>query len=323
MIKSLRSSDKIVRPFKTFKTWNYKNTDLSDVILLEQLYYTAIDGGMVGESTILNKSQINRQWGEYFAETEFTIESESIEGKSCLNIVTSGPDPVTIAKYKEIDPTNPLSYESGVGAAPEVQETKKGEFGLSVKHGKNTKGTFYPKGHRRYDSKKEPMNFDGTYQRVVYKTIKHLFYNDYFVKHYDYNMKRELNIKNPLMLFGVESAEYHDPTVLDDIDTGEEYSNRRIERRVIDDNIMVLEVSRKNFGEKIRPKSVQIADYSSEFELILALSSLRSFCGKLPRPLYYRQLLSVQSSDLNTPHQYLYHQVPLGRDILHSPPQTT
>ena len=58
----------------------------------------------------------------------------------------------------------------------------------------------------KYNSTKELTNWDGTYQRLVYNIIKHLFYNDYFVEHYDFNRNKKLNIKNPLMLFGVESA---------------------------------------------------------------------------------------------------------------------
>jgi hypothetical protein len=267
MIKPLRSSDKIVRPFKTFKTWTYKSTDLSDVILLEQIYYSPVSGGMVGAVEVLTQSQIESQWGEYFSHDELEVSTEVNQSKKYLNVYNRADDSL-IARYQEIDATNLLSYESGDGVSPETQEIQKGEFGIITKLGKNTKGTFYPTGHRYYDSKKEPINFDGTYHRVVYNTIKHLFYNDYFVKHYDYNSNHELNIKNPLMLFGVESAEYHDPTVLADIDTGEKYTDRRIERRVIGDNILVLEISRKNFGEKIRPKSVKITDYSSEFEVI-------------------------------------------------------
>ena len=268
MIKPLRSSDKIVRPFKTFKSWSYKNTDVSDVILLEHLYYSAVEGGMVGEPTIQTKTQIEQQWSEYFSEMEYDIREYSSSGIEYLEVLTTDIDPVVVAKYRGTEISNSLLYESGNGASPETHEIKFGEFDLVVKHGKKIDGVFYPVGHRRYDETKEPINYDGSYQRVVYNTIKHLFYNEYFVKHYDYNSNKELDIKNPHMLFGVESAEYHDPTVLEDIDTGESYTNRRIERRVIGDEIKVLEISRKHFGEKIRPTSVKIVDYSSEFEII-------------------------------------------------------
>lgn len=267
MIKPLRSSDKIVRPFKTFKSWSYKNTELSDVILLEHKYYEAIEGGMVGEGDYLTSDKIKTAWNTYFAEIPHDFEEYTESGLRILKVVTQ-EDGFTIATYQEVDSRNTLLYESGYGAAPEEHDIAFGEFDIKVKHGKKLDGSFYPVGHRKYDSAKEPINSDGSYHRVIYNTIKHLFYNDYFVEHYDYSANKELKVKNPLMLFGVESAEYHDPTILEDIDTGEEYSNRRIERRVIGDEIKVLEISRKHFGEKIRPGSVKITDYSSEFEVI-------------------------------------------------------
>ena len=73
---------------------------------------------------------------------------------------------------------------------------------------------------------KRTNKLDGSYQRLIYNNVKHLFYNDYFVEHFDHTNNKKLNIKNPLMLFGVESAEYHDPTVIEDIDQGDFYSGR-------------------------------------------------------------------------------------------------
>jgi hypothetical protein len=223
---------------------------------------------MVGEPPLQTKVQIEGQWSEYFSGIEYDINQYTDGGVGYIEILTGDVEPVIVAKYREGNISNSLLYESGNGASPETHETNFGEFDLVVKHGEKITGPFYPVGHRKYNKEREPMNYDGSYHRVVYNTIKHLFYNDYFVSHYDYNSNKELDIKNPHMLFGVESAEYHDPTVLDDIDTGESYTNRRIERRVIGDSIKVLEISRKHFGEKIRPNSVKIVDYSSEFEII-------------------------------------------------------
>lgn len=267
MIKPLRTSDKIVRPFKTFKTWEYNTTDESDVILLEHMYFTSTEGGLVGEPDYITKVQIKHQWSQYLSEIGIEFIERIELGVNYIDVVTKD-DNVTLAIYKEGSPDNHLLYENGYGASPEKSEPRNGEFEIKVKYGKKIDGAFYPRGHRKHNPDKEPMNNDGSYFRVVYNTIKHLFYNDYFVNHYDHNQKRELNVKNPLMLFGVESAEYHDPTVIEDIDTSEYYTNRRIERRVLTDDIKVLEISRRNFGEKIRPKSLKIRDYSSEFEVI-------------------------------------------------------
>ena len=57
-------------------------------------------------------------------------------------------------------------------------EQNKSDFNLTLKHGKHIKGTFFSQDSKYFDEKKEPLNYDGSYQRVVYNSIKHLFYNE-------------------------------------------------------------------------------------------------------------------------------------------------
>jgi hypothetical protein len=206
MIKSLKSSDKIVRPFKTFKTWKLQNKEHPDSILLEQ---------------------------QQLVDEDETVLLDSVD--CSLSI-----------------------------------ETQKFDSDLNFKYGKKIRGVFFPQGHKYHNSVEEPMNVDGTYYRTVYDSVKHLFYNDYNIQYEDNILDilgtSSRNIKNPLKLFGVESSEYADPSEVEDIDTGERYTGRPIERRVLGDVLTVVEVPRKMFGEKIKPNSVKMVDYSSEFE---------------------------------------------------------
>jgi hypothetical protein len=149
-------------------------------------------------------------------------------------------------------------------------ESQKVDSELTFKFGKKIEGMFFPKGHKYYNQEKEPINIDGTYYRTTYKSIKHLFYNDYNIQYEDNILEllgtHTKNIKNPLKLFGVESSEYADPSEVEDIDTGERYTGRPIERRVLGDTLTVLEIPNKFFGEKIKPTSFKMKDYSSLYE---------------------------------------------------------
>ena len=87
-----------------------------------------------------------------------------------------------------------------------VTEQNKNDFDLNVKKGKNISVHFFDIDSKYYDSEKEPINYDGSYQRVVYTSVKHLFYNNYGVgqtfdeSHGDFE---SVNIsKNPLYVFG-------------------------------------------------------------------------------------------------------------------------
>ena len=143
-------------------------------------------------------------------------------------------------------------------------EQNDSSFNVNIKKGKNIKGTFFDKNSKYFNQLKEPLNPDGSYQRVVYNSVKHLFYNEYglssdvsFNKYY----------KNPMYMFGSETGIY----------TTEDFSSKttqtlegsRGERRVVGDEITVLEIPTKVFGEKIKPNSIKITDHSSKYESIV------------------------------------------------------
>ena len=96
----------------------------------------------------------------------------------------------------------PLFINSDTKLSTEQNET---EFSLNIKQGKNIKGTFFSKDSEYFDETKEPLNYDGSYQRVVYNSMKHLFYNEYGLSG---NLKYDKYYKNPMNIFGGESGRY-------------------------------------------------------------------------------------------------------------------
>ena len=151
--------------------------------------------------------------------------------------------------------------------APEQQVT---ETPVSIKYGKHISGTFFPLDSKYYNSDEEPVNHDGSYQRVVYNSVKHLFYNNYNVGMVpDYTNsgipKLVFSDKNPLMVFGSETGKYSSKDYTSDV-LGSDVSDS--ERRVLGDDVVVLEVPSNIFGEKIKPTSFKITDYSSPYDRV-------------------------------------------------------
>ena len=173
-------------------------------------------------------------------------------------------------KYNTAGSNDTLILEQGVNIPIFSDVTNKlsteqidSDFKINLKQGKNISGTFFDKDSKHFDESKEPLNQDGTYQRVVYNSIKHLFYNEYGLAGTSEN---DTYYKNPMHMFGSESGKYTSLEYSSDTVSSESHS--REERRVIGDSITVLEIPSKIFGEKIKPGSFKIKDYSSRYESI-------------------------------------------------------
>lgn len=171
-------------------------------------------------------------------------------------------------KYSSLDTSNSLILEQGDNIPLFIDSTNQlateqnvSEFNLNIRYGKKISGTFFPEGSKYYDKLKEPINYDGTYHRVVYNSVKHLFYNDYNTTQ---SPSSNEIIRNPLNLFGGESGNYtsskYKSTLLDINDKGE--------YRILNDEVTLLEIPGEIFGEKIKPGSLRITDYSSPYESI-------------------------------------------------------
>ena len=160
----------------------------------------------------------------------------------------------------------PLFLDTDVKLATEQNDS---ELKINVKSGKNIQGTFFNKESKYFNPTKELINHDGSYQRVVYNSVKHLFYNTYGTS--DAQFSSELHPyksdydKNPMFVFGSETGIYNPNSIYSDT-TGELSS--RAERRTLGDSVSVVEIPSDIFGEKIKPTSFKINDYSSPYGVI-------------------------------------------------------
>ena len=140
-------------------------------------------------------------------------------------------------------------------------EQNNSEFKLNMRVGKKVTGTFFSKDSKHYNSKNEPLNYDGSYQRVVYNSVKHLFYNDYGTIG---DTENDHHYKNPMNIFGSETGIYSPQN----FNSNTLEVDKRSERRILKDEVTVLEIPAGVFGEKIKPGTLKIIDHSSEYESI-------------------------------------------------------
>ncbi len=140
-------------------------------------------------------------------------------------------------------------------------EQNDSEFDLNMRFGKKVQGTFFSKDSKYFDESNEPLNYDGSYQRVVYNSIKHLFYNEYGAVG---NEELDQYYKNPINIFGSETGIYSSLN----FNSKTLENDKRSERRILKDEVTVLEIPSNVFGEKVKPGTLKITDHSSEFDFI-------------------------------------------------------
>ena len=167
-------------------------------------------------------------------------------------------DSIVLEQGNEI----PIFLNSEVKLATEQNDS---DLKLSVKEGKNIQGTFFDSKSKYYNPEAEPINHDGSYQRVVYNSVKHLFYNTYGLGNLENNSYTSQYDKNPMFVFGSETGIYNPTNIYSDT-TGQ--SALSAERRVLGDKVSVVEIPSEIFGEKIKPSSFKINDYSSPYGVI-------------------------------------------------------
>ena len=123
-------------------------------------------------------------------------------------------------------------------------EQNDSEFKLNMRIGKKVTGTFFSKDSKHFNKDKEPLNYDGSYQRVVYNSVKHLFYNEYGTIG---DSELDQYYKNPLNIFGSETGIYSSLN----FNSKAIENDKRSERRVLKDEVTLLEIPAEVFGEKI------------------------------------------------------------------------
>jgi hypothetical protein len=109
---------------------------------------------------------------------------------------------------------------------------------VGINEGIKNYSIFYPSGSPEYDSTAEPINPSGLYKRNVFGLIDTMFYK---------------NKEDPFKLFGVEKY-------------GRDPVTGKIEVRNIHNRILAASVNHNSWGEKIRPNTVEITDYSNHCE---------------------------------------------------------
>lgn len=139
-------------------------------------------------------------------------------------------------------------------------EQSTSETGIKVRRGKQIKGTFFDKDSKYFNENIELLNHDGSYQRVIYDSVKHLFYNTYSVG-IDEKTSKDVQ-KNPLLLFGSETGIYNNKKISDEI-LG--YIDRS-EVRVLDDEVLIIEIPNCIYGEKIKPESIEISNLNLKYD---------------------------------------------------------
>jgi len=105
---------------------------------------------------------------------------------------------------------------------------------VKILEGISGSGTFFETIDKRYNSLKNPINWDNSYKRIIYSTYKHMFYE---------------YINQPDYLFGVERDN--------------DGPDGQFEVRNINDRITVLKLPQPLFGETIVPNTVKINDRSN------------------------------------------------------------
>ena len=157
-------------------------------------------------------------------------------------------------KYSSLESTNELILEQEVDGGTKIPlfsdinniislEQSESDPAVTIRFAKKTEGTFFPRGHPHFNEDEELLNKDGTYCRTIYKSISHLFYNNYGTP------EGENDIINPLMIFGSETGVYgSDVSHLDAINSRE---NLKQEIRKLGDSAWVLDFSKNKMGDKV------------------------------------------------------------------------
>lgn len=107
------------------------------------------------------------------------------------------------------------------------------ELKIKYQRGVNGSITYFPLNSLHYDPVLQPVNNDGTFMSVVYRTNQQLFYNTY---------------DNPTQIWGLENI------------------NLNSNNKLLTDAMDVFTLSRNQLGEKIVPNSILIQDNAGEID---------------------------------------------------------
>ena len=155
-------------------------------------------------------------------------------------------------EHRPLDDSSPIAHGA---LALQVQEGFTAQ--IKINDGLEISQSYYPEDYDgiKVVDFKEPFDWDGSSKRVTYARTKHMYYS---------------NLDNPLYQFGIENSSLiqgEDPFGKDRVQ-GQRFKTP--ERRVIHDRVRVAHLNRNVFGEKIRPNTVKLTDFSFIDEPIFA-----------------------------------------------------
>ena len=150
-----------------------------------------------------------------------TFKNWTLQNQNYDSFLTTEDDCPLFIDYT-IDVNMPCSASICYSSSSLALEAQTVNSQISIQDGEYIQGIFYPN--------RDPINRDGSYKRLVFNTIKTMFYN---------------NFDNPLELFGIQ-----------DYDSG-------LEKRAIWDSVIAGNISNQIYGERIQSGSVTIIDNSS------------------------------------------------------------
>ena len=177
---------------------------------------------------IKNLKRNDIQVTPFVATKNWSLSNVANEALILLDHTGSDGSDLSIAWERVIFGDGSAPYTSSEGSIALDQQDADS---VIYQEGISSSGLFYPEN--------EPININGTYKRLVYTTLKNMFYNSY---------------KDPTKLWGMENLDIH----LDGV------------KRFIGDKIRSFMIPRINFGEKVLEHSVRLTDNSLDNDYIIA-----------------------------------------------------
>ena len=169
--------------------------------------------------------------------------------------------------YKSLDPTDITQRKFKVFKNWSCDQNTISNLGIIIQDGVSGSGTFYPAS--------EPTNSDGSYTRLVWSSINHIYYASANTENQANNFYLNIFDKNKIQYVS----------------------------RSIDDSIRVLNIPTRVYGEQIKPGSIKIVSGTGEiylddnnYNLYLSGSTPRQVIGNV----FYDTGQIVISSQVST-----------------------
>jgi len=153
-------------------------------------------------------------------------ELSNVTNEDSILMEHSGSDGPPVAMEYLIFGPNSATTASGCNIALEQQSADL----IAYRDGLKLSGIFYPDA--------EPVNLDGTYQRIVYAQVINMFYNNY---------------RNPTKMWGIEQIDF----------------DKSQTKRFLSDKFKMFEIPHYVYGDKMIPKSIVMYDNTTDNNYVI------------------------------------------------------